>query len=1125
MKNFKIFALAAILPFAAYCDTFINTAFYYFAEDIRQSDTDGIIDPRVANLPYSSSSEYSFKATPPEGMTLDGWAMIDSTIIANAFTLSSLTNTQGKVAKIFDNWQNQYWTLNLTSQNWSPNFSVAGGTLFLYACPYFSYLKYNIQYYGNTKQIGGPWGEDENKDIVYTNEVQLAAEGTDYLWKTKTTGYYIAGWSLSTNGVAMFETGQKVTGKDFGVVSTNRNNSIVKLYAIWEKKEMPIALDAQGGEVTPESITVKIDETYDLPTPKRWGFDFQGWFDSPSGGAQIKDGDKVERDDIETLYAQWQELPTFKVEFIYFNETGEETRVTNNVPQGYDSPLPSNEETYWVGHTFVKWEPSPVNVSNNMSSTAQYSTNTYTVVFDPNGGRGKMDDQVFTYDEEQALAECTLSRGTTGAWAFGGWATAPDGEVVYDDKENLLNLTDKDNETITLYAVWQDNLTNNDLSKAADTDVALEISDGNSNYIKIISKDDPNTEDYIHTGDKSIEISRSGATLSATVRGSGKITFWVYSEDYNNLIVKLISGGESKTDSNFDSYYEWKLIEIDISPENDGDKTEIQWMNNSGTSRLLIDEIKWIPSGEYTIAYDANGANGEAMESELFLKGEWQRLSACSYTMTGYHFGGWALEQNSEAKFADKENVLDPFGENTKLNETNTLYAAWQANTYTVQFASAGGVGNMDDMLLTYDFETNLTACAYTFANHEFLGWSNVENGEVAFADSAEVLNLAAEDGATITLWAIWKENESGGGDDGGDDGNDETYSEELFPSEENSIGEFSSNYANVYNGWLSKDGKIAALVNIKTTAVKNSSKDSTATMTITPLTGKKSKVKFSVPSEDNPVTDEGMIFGALGICGNYNEYEINAAKDFTKAKVATEKAMVNQIPKGVWNFAFATGNGYAGFSLTLSAKGKAKLTGYLEDGTKISSTGLALLGEERIAVPIINSKKGFGFVVWLNDSDAIEITDLTNTSWEEVANGKTTNLANGSYSLDFETPTFRSYLEEVDDYTLLPSQEETITIAKGKWSVAKTFGKVKLAKNLEPYISYSGNKEPTNLSGLKLTYTAKTATVKGSFKLYCILGSKLKYDTVKITGAICNGKLYGSGKIKNQLPFPVKTK
>ena len=251
MKNFKIFALAAILPFAAYCDTFINTAFYYFAEDIRQSDTDGIIDPRVANLPYSSSSEYSFKATPPEGMTLDGWAMIDSTIIANAFTLSSLTNTQGKVAKIFDNWQNQYWTLNLTSQNWSPNFSVAGGTLFLYACPYFSYLKYNIQYYGNTKQIGGPWGEDENKDIVYTNEVQLAAEGTDYLWKTKTTGYYIAGWSLSTNGVAMFETGQKVTGKDFGVVSTNRNNSIVKLYAIWEKKEMPIALDAQGGEVTP----------------------------------------------------------------------------------------------------------------------------------------------------------------------------------------------------------------------------------------------------------------------------------------------------------------------------------------------------------------------------------------------------------------------------------------------------------------------------------------------------------------------------------------------------------------------------------------------------------------------------------------------------------------------------------------------------------------------------------------------------------------------------------------------------------------------------------------------------------------------------------------------------------
>ena len=97
----------------------------------------------------------------------------------------------------------------------------------------------------------------------------------------------------------------------------------------------------------------------------------------------------------------------------------------------------------------------------------------------------------------------------------------------------------------------------------------------------------------------------------------------------------------------------------------------------------------------------------------------------------------------------------------------------------------------------------------------------------------------------------------------------------------------------------------------------------------------------------------------------------------------------------------------------------------------------------------------------------------------------------------------------------LLPSGE-TAKAVRGKWSFAKPakvkYGKLK-AGGVGLTVDTAGGK--TNLSGLKLTYTPKKGTFKGSFKLYAVQGGKLKKYTVSVTGAVVEGAGHGLAKCK----------
>ena len=57
--------------------------------------------------------------------------------------------------------------------------------------------------------------------------------------------------------------------------------------------------------------------------------------------------------------------------------------------------------------------------------------------------------------------------------------------------------------------------------------------------------------------------------------------------------------------------------------------------------------------------------------------------------------------------------------------------------------------------------------------------------------------------------------------------------------------------------------------------------------------------------------------------------------------------------------------------------------------------------------------------------------------------------------------------------------------------------------------------KAGVNPSALKLTYTAKTGLLKGTFKAYTHVNGKPKAVTVTVTGILVDGKGYGTVSIK----------
>ena len=182
--------------------------------------------------------------------------------------------------------------------------------------------------------------------------------GSSYsLPKPTRTGYDFVGWSTSSYSYS----------GTFPASGTWNTDSNVTLYAKWEVKRCTIYLDANGGSISYGGSTEKVNygSYYSLPTPRREGYDFDGWYD---GGTKFASSGTYEIDGDVSLKAHW----TGKSCTVYLDANGGSgvpSTETYTYGSYYSLPTP-----YRDGYTFDGWYTSRYSGSRFSSSGTWNST-------------------------------------------------------------------------------------------------------------------------------------------------------------------------------------------------------------------------------------------------------------------------------------------------------------------------------------------------------------------------------------------------------------------------------------------------------------------------------------------------------------------------------------------------------------------------------------------------------------------------------------------------------------------------------------------------------------------------------------------------------------------------------
>ena len=355
------------------------------------------------------------------------------------------------------------------------------------------------------------------------------------------------------------------------------------------------------------------------------------------------------------------------------------------------------------GYIFTGWEDedgNPVDPSEPITEDIKihptFRANKYTIKFDGNGATGSMDNIEMTYDEAKTLpANTFVLTGRT----YMGWDTEANGSGVHhDDQAEVKNLTTEDNGVVTLYAQWSVN---------------------------------PFFINYDGNGATSGEMATTNC-------------------DYDQSCI-LRDNAFSKPGYHFTG---WKYNNNDYA-----NKADVKNIIESGTITMVA---QWAVN-HYTIVFDINtddaSTTGNMADMTNLEYDHDYTLTANAFARTGYNFGGWNTEidgRNFGLSDAQEFHNLT-----TTDNAVITLYAQWNPIHYTIAFHqnSDGVTGNMSSQVFTYDEAKNLTQNAFIKNHYKFMGWTTAANGTgTKYDDRASIFNLTTEDGATIDLYAQWKE-------------------------------------------------------------------------------------------------------------------------------------------------------------------------------------------------------------------------------------------------------------------------------------------------------------------------------------------------------------------------------
>lgn len=581
--------------------------------------------------------------------------------------------------------------------------------------------------------------------------------GGSAIWTaTPSTGYNFSKWSNNS------------TANPLTVSNITVNTHITPVFVL---KSYTVTWNANGGTVSPASTTKTHGSTLGtLPTPTRastaeYSYTFAGWFTAASGGTQISSTTTVTGN--VTYYAHW--TATKRSYTATFNGNGGSTPSPSSITKEYNTALGTLPICSRTGYTFLGWYTassggtkisSTTKITGTVTYYAQWSINSYTLTFNPNGGTVTPTSKDLEYNSAYGtLPTPTRASNAQYTYTFAGWYTAATGgtQVTATTK-----MAAKDT---TIYAHWTSNTRSYTVSYQTTYGTLNKTSQSiayNSKGSCTLTMPD-NTAEFTYTFVGWYTAANGGGTKVGseltleTPAITGTVTYYAYvtrsTRSYTHTF--NANGGGTVSPATITKAYNTALGTLPTVSRTG--YTFVGWFDTSaasgGTQATTTTKVtgtktwyaRW-SINSYTFTFDKNGGN---TPSATTITKEYNTtigtLPTCTRSADNtytYAFAGWF--DTSASSGGTKLTTT------TKVTSNKTWYARWTPTykNYTVTWDGNGGTPSKSSSSFHYNGALGTLPTA-TRTGYTFKGWSTSKTGTVNVNTTTKVT-------ANVTYYAVW---------------------------------------------------------------------------------------------------------------------------------------------------------------------------------------------------------------------------------------------------------------------------------------------------------------------------------------------------------------------------------
>ncbi len=440
-------------------------------------------------------------------------------------------------------------------------------------------------------------------------------------------------------------------------------------------KHVDIFFNENGGSDVSDILSHPIKSVCeDLPTPVRYGYDFDGWYYySPDGYETRFYADSTVLNESVKLVAKW----AFSKSSLIFDYSGGYGWVSDKTVQ-YQQQLGELPTAERDGYTFAGWLMNGADVNENtrvewvsdITLVAKWKPNNYTVYFDYNGAnKTYKNEMTVTYASKYGELPVPEKEGLN----FAGW-------YIGDVKITSTSVVDTTSNH-TLVAKWnpiQYKLVYN--LDGGTMDVKETVCSYNEYYTLPI----PEKLGYVFKGwEYNGTLYKSGnrirnlsnknndvLTLKAVWEASiNKLLFNANGGSGNMAAVQYATGDVIKLPKCTFTKKGYKFYGWALTADGKAEYTDEGGFQIGPEPEFTLYAI-WAPESS-KLHFNANGGSG-SMSTMEFATGDVIVIPECTFTRDGYVFVGWALSNNGPVEY--KEKGIYIIGTDLEC----TLYAIWE---------------------------------------------------------------------------------------------------------------------------------------------------------------------------------------------------------------------------------------------------------------------------------------------------------------------------------------------------------------------------------------------------------------------------------------------------------------